>query len=222
MFLCNKFGIEWFCIGITMNTITQKIRYFLFSLLLLLGAPVVAQVNHAPVSNQLKNFYTSLAKLSLSFTFPDGFKEIKAVSTDNFDFDYAMELPGQDFEIWIQVNTQKEDEKLLNDKNIHISNTDSVYVDLAQAQAASFTDDHNYLERSMPPYILDRYGADAGKTYLLSLNDSPVTKHYKYALLIVLQKDHDGTVLAVCFTNEKGPEFFRDMNKASNCLKFKN
>lgn len=205
-----------------MTSITIKIKNFLLIMLLLLWvAPAIAQVNRPVVSNQLKNFYTSLAQINLNFTFPEGFRETKAVYTDNFPFDYAMEIPGEDFEIWFRVNTQKENEKFLGDKNIHISNPDSLFVSLAQDQLSAFTTDKNYLKRGLPHYILDRYNADEGTTYLVNLNDSPITKHYKYALLIVLQKNKLGTVLAICFTNEKGPEFFKDMNKASNCIKFK-
>ncbi len=205
-----------------MNAITRNIKNFLFiTLLLLLVKPAAAQVNHTATGNPVKNFNNSLAGVNLSFTFPDGFKEIKAVNTDNFPFDYAMELPGQDFEIWLRINTQKENEKLLADKNIHVSSPDSVYVGIAQHQINAFTSDKNYLKRGLPPYIVERYNADAGSTYLLNLDDSPITKHYKYALLIVLQKNRLGTVLAVCFTNIKGPDFFKNMNKAGNCLKFK-
>ena len=49
----------------------------------------------------------------------------------------------------------------------------------------------------------------------------PATKRYKYALLITLQKNHTGIILAVCFTNEKGPEFFKNLDRASSCMKFK-
>jgi hypothetical protein len=49
----------------------------------------------------------------------------------------------------------------------------------------------------------------------------PITKHYKYALLITLQKAQTGTILAICFANEKGPEFFKNMGLAKNCIKFK-
>jgi hypothetical protein len=55
----------------------------------------------------------------------------------------------------------------------------------------------------------------------LNLLDFPATKHYKYALLIALQRNHTGTIMAVCFTNDKGPEFFKNVDRASNCLKFK-
>lgn len=205
-----------------MAAITKKSKGFLLIMLLLLwAAPLIAQTNRPVISSQLKNFYSALAQINLSFTFPDGFKEIKTVSTDSFPFDYAMEIPGEDFEIWLRVNTQKENERFLADKNIHIANPDSLFVNLAHEQISAFTTDKNYLKRGLPTYILDRYNADAGSTYLLNLDDSPATKHYKYALLIVIQKNKQGTVLAICFTNEKGPEFFKNMNRASNCLKFK-
>ncbi|MES2427409.1 MAG: hypothetical protein V4560_10575 [Bacteroidota bacterium] len=205
-----------------MNIIAKKINCFLFGiLLLLLVVPVVAQVNHAPANSQLKSFNNALTQVNMAFTFPEGFKEIKAPNTDDLPFHYGMELPGQEFEIWLRVNTQKEDEKFLADKNVRNTGPDSLYLSLAHDQITSFTTDNTYLKRKLPDYILDRYNADAGSTFLLNVDDSPITKHYKYALLIVLQKNRVGTVLAICFTNEKGPEFFKNMNLASSCLKFK-
>jgi hypothetical protein len=204
-----------------MNAVTKKINCFVWSILLLmLAVPVTAQVSHV-VTGQSKTFTSALAEINLTFTFPEGFKEIKAPNTENFPFDYAMELPGSDFEIWMRVSTQKENEKLLADKNIHVTNPDSLYINIAQEQITAFTAEKNYMRRNIPPYILERYNADAGSVYLLSIADSPVTRHYKYGFLTVLQKNKTGTVLAMCFTNEKGPEFFKNMNKASNCLKFK-
>jgi hypothetical protein len=204
-----------------MNAITKKINCFIGSILLvLLAVPVVAQVGHLATS-QPKTFTSELAQVDLNFTFPEGFKEVKAPNTENFPFDYALELPGSGFELWMRVNTQKENEKLLVDKNVHVANPDSLYINLAQDQLTAFTSEKNYMRRNLPPYILERYNADAGSIYLVSINDSPITKHYKYAFLTVLQKNKTGTVLAVCLTNEKGPEFFKNMNKASNCLKFK-
>jgi len=202
-----------------MNIITKN-KSFLFILLsFLISSAAIAQ---KPIGNtQLRSFYTELAQVNLGFTFPEGFKEIKVINTETFPFDYAVELPGADFEIWFRINTQKENEKLLADKSIRVSGPDSLYIGVAQDQIAAFTGDKNYLKRGLPPYILERYNADAGSTYLLNLNDSPITKHYKYALLIVLQKNKLGTLMAICFTNEKGPDFFKNMNKAGNCLKFK-
>ena len=204
-----------------MNAITKLTGRFLFIILLLLfvNSTNAQDAAHA-TSPQLKSFYSSLARLNMTFNVPEGFKEIKVVNTEAMPFEYAMEIPDADFEIWFRTNTQKDNEKFLEDKNIN-SSPDSVYVNIAREQAAAFTSDKNYLVRSIPPYMLDRYNANAGRTCLLNLNDSPLTKHYKYALLIVLQKDKTGTVLAICFTNVKGPEFFKNMYQASNCLKFK-
>jgi hypothetical protein len=204
-----------------MNAITRKINCFIgIILLILLAVPTMAQVSHS-TTNQPKTFISELAQAELSFTFPEGFKEIKAPNTESFPFDYALELPGSDFEIWMRVNTQKENEKFLADKNIRVASPDSLYINLAQDQLTAFTSEKNFMRRNLPSYILERYNADAGSIYLLSIDDSPVTKHYKYAFLTVLQKNKSGTVLAVAFTNEKGPEFFKNMNKASNCLRFK-
>ncbi|WP_214072529.1 hypothetical protein [Mucilaginibacter sp. dw_454] len=206
-----------------MRLITVKVNLFLLTLMLLLAGSALAQTNHNGIvtQSQLKNFNTSLAQIDLTFNFPEGFKEIKAPNTDSYQFDYAMMLPDADFEIWFRVNTQKENEKLLTDKNIRVSNPDSLFVNVAQDQITSFTSEKDYSKRTLPQYILDRYNADAGCTYLMSIDDSPITRHYKYAFVTVLQKNSVGTVMAICFTNDKGPEFFKNMNSAASCLKFK-
>jgi len=205
-----------------MNVIT-KINCLLFVFLLFFAAPVVAQTGRTTTGaqSQLKNFYASLAQIDVAFTFPEGFKEIKAPNTDSYQFDYAMILPNADFEIWFRINTQRENEKLLSDKNIKVNNPDSLFINIAQDQIASFTPEKIHSKRTLPQYILNRYNADAGCIYLISINDTPVTKHYKYAFVTVLQKNGIGTVMAICFTNDKGPEFFKNMNLASSCLKFK-
>jgi hypothetical protein len=178
-----------------------------------------------PVSLQLKNFQQLTAAANVNFISPKGFKEIKAPNNEDLSFDYAMELPGKDFEIWFQVKSQKENyasyEKSIGNKNTAQANPDSLYVGMGTAQAITFAGDKSFLMRNIPPKYLARYNADAGRTYLLNLLDLPVTKGYKYALLITLQKDHTGTILAVCFANEKGPEFFKNIDRASNCIKFK-
>ena len=102
-----------------------------------------------------------------------------------------------------------------------MENPDSVYLDVGKATAVSLAGDQPYFERTIPPEVLAKYHADAGKSYLITLLDLPETKHYKYALLITLQKNHTGTILAICFGNEKGPEFFKNINRASHCLMFK-
>jgi hypothetical protein len=207
-----------------MNIITKGALRLSFLVLLLFAlAPVMAQGIAAPPENQKtkKTFSELLAETNLSFNFPEGFREIRVPNNDIFPFVYGIDMPGRNFELWIRISTQREGEKLLADKNIHLSSPDSLYVGLAQDQIASFTSEKNYLRRILPNYILRRYNADAGSTYLLSIDDNRTTKHYKYALLTAIQKNEGGVLMAVCFTNEKGPEFFRTMNMASSCLKFK-
>ncbi|MDR6940250.1 hypothetical protein [Mucilaginibacter pocheonensis] len=186
--------------------------------------PVPARAK-APISAQYKEFLQLLAQASVSFTFPKNFKEIPAVNNEDFSFDYAMEMPGRDFEVWFQVKSQKENwasyERAQNDDGRQLANPDSLYLDMGKAHATAFTGDRNYFVRNMPQNVLDRYNADAGKSYLLNLLDLPATKHYKYALLITLQRNHTGTIMMVCFTNEKDPEFFKNIDRVSNCLKFK-
>lgn len=186
----------------------------------------ILQVKHVLVSKQLSAFTRLAAQANVSFNFPNGFKEIPAPDNDYFSYDYAMTIPGKDFEIWLQVKSQKENwasyEKARNRPDgQQLTNPDSTYIPLAQAQCAAFAGDNPYSQRVIPPDILARYNADNGKSYLLTLRDMPTTKRYKYALLITLQKAHTGIIMAVCFTNERGPEFFKNMDKASNCLKFK-
>ncbi|MDB5087192.1 MAG: hypothetical protein JWR09_1186 [Mucilaginibacter sp.] len=228
-----------------MEIVLKQIKEILVAgILMLCIAPVFAQVKHTiaqvkppagakapvaaakrPVSVQLAEFIHLAAEANVAFTFPRGFKEIKAPDNDFFSFDYAMTLPGKDFEIWLQVKSQRENwasyEKSKDTPNAELANPDSTYVSLGEAHAAAFTGDTKPFMKIIPPEVLARYNADAGKSYLLTLPDLPATKRYKYALLITLQKNHTGIIMAVCFTNEKDPEFFKNMDRASNCLKFK-
>jgi hypothetical protein len=220
----------------------KQIKQILLSgILLFCIAPAIAQGNKHPVSNKptvlavkkpapisarLKNFREIAVRANVVFNFPKGFKEIPAPDNEDFSFDYAMELPGKGFEIWLQIKSQKENyaayQRTLGNKETSQANPDSLYLGMGTAHALAFTgDETDYFERTIPPKICARYKANAGRSYLLSLLDMPVTKHYKYALLVTLQKNHTGTILAVCFANEKGPEFFKDMDRASNCVKFK-
>ncbi|OOQ60073.1 hypothetical protein [Mucilaginibacter pedocola] len=180
----------------------------------------------AHISPQLKTFLETTARANVVFKFPQGFKEVPAPDNEDFSFDYAMAIPGKDFEIWFQVKSQKENyaayQRTLGNKETMQDNPDSLYLGLGTAHAQAFAGDaSSYFTRIITPKYLQRYNADAGRSYLLNLLDMPITKHYKYGLLITLQKDRTGTILAVCFANDKGPEFFKNIDKASNCLKFK-
>lgn len=213
-------GILLFCFAPTLHVEAQK-------------QPVKSQKNVAAkprakpifISPQLKNFQQLTAQANINFISPKGFREIKAPDNEDLSFDYAMEVPGKEFEIWFQVKSQKENyasyQRSIGNKSTEQANPDSLYLDMGRAQAITFAGDNNFLIRDIPPKYRAKYNADAGKTYLLNLQDMPVTKHYKYALLITLQKDHIGTILAVCFSNEKGPEFFKNIDRASTCIKFK-
>lgn len=162
-------------------------------------------------------FNKDLADANLSFTLPNGFKEAKPVNDDAFD--YAIEVPDGDFEIWFEAKSLKDNKpvKLKNDKQV---NPDSLYLEMGRDQAEALKGDKDYLTRSIPQNSLSRYGADAGKTYLVNLPDAPSTKHYKYAMVVVLQKNRVGTLEAVCFGNELGPGFFKYLGMAQSCIKF--
>ena len=178
-----------------------------------------------PPSEQLKDFYYLASEANVKFTFPAGFKELQVTNDEDFSYDYAMELPGREFEIWMQVKSQKQDwatyQRYKDDKSKQLANPDSLYIGWGRAQATALTGNQNYLTRNISQDILTRYNATAGKSYLLNLLNLPETNHYRYALLLTLQKDHIGTILAVCFTNEKNPEFFKNINQISRYLKFK-
>ena len=215
-----------------MKPTLRKFKHILFTQILILLAvtAISQQIKHKSTvakttSNQLKAFYQLDAEANVVFIYPEGFKEIPVINNEDFSFDYAMVLPGHDFEIWFRVRSLKrnwEDYQLYsNDPTRSIENPDSLYNHIGLAQAISFTGDKNYFTTIIPKDVLARYNATAGKTYLLNLLDMRATKHYKYALLITLQKDHIGTIVAVCFANDKGSEFFKNISKASKCLKFK-
>lgn len=176
-------------------------------------------------SGQYREFMRIVAQANVAYIQPKGFKEIQAPNDEDYSFDYALEIPDQDFEVWYQVKSQKQNyvsyEQGRYDTDRQTENPDSLYINMSRAQATTFTGERETPARVIPPAVLKRFRADAGKSYLLNLPDLPATKHYKYALLIMLQRNHTGTIMTVCFTNDKGPEFFKNVDRASNCLKFK-
>lgn len=212
-----------------MATILRQFKQILFTAIcFLVVAPVFSQLRHnpammvkKPVPNEQKtNFYHLAIQTNVAFDWPKGFTEIQAPDDEDFSFDFALALPGQDFEVWYRLKPEKADWARFRD-NPKTENPDSIYKAVGKASAANFCGDQKYFERNIPHNVLARNNADAGKSYLLTLLDFPQSKHYKYALLIILQKNHTGTIVAICFTNEKGPEFFKNVNRATNCLRFK-
>ena len=156
-------------------------QILLTGILLFCIMPVIAQVKKNPAktrqvqqvkntsveSPQLKNFLQIAAQANVKFIFPAGFKEIKAPDNEDFSFDYGMELPGKEFEIWLQVKSQKENwasyEKSLADNTARQANPDSLYLGLGTAHAASFTGEREFFTRNIPENIAERYHADAGR-----------------------------------------------------------
>jgi hypothetical protein len=186
---------------------------------------VFAQSKQAPVKPDRKKFYQLLKEANLKFTYPPGFREIAPVDNDDFAYDFAMELPDHDFEVWIQVKSQRQNwfsyDRARNDKSQRqVANPDSMYVEMSKADASALSADSNILVRNMPAKVLAGYNADVGKSYLINLPDLDITKHYKYALLVALQKKHTGTLIAVYFTNEKDADFYREVYRAAHCLRF--
>ena len=182
-------------------------QILIITCLLFYAGAVFAQQKPGKPSRELKNFTKVAAKANVAFLLPEGFKEIPL--TDGLSFDYGISIPEQEFEIWYKVIPQNE------------TTPDSAYIEIGKNEAVALAGETDFLVRGMSDRVLADYGADAGKAYLLSLPDVAVTKHYKYALLITLQKNNKGMVMAVCFTNEKGPDFFRKINRARNSIRFK-
>ena len=176
-------------------------------------------------SKQLKQLYSLATAARASFEFPNGFNEIRALDDDDFSFDYAVDLPGKELEIWFQVISEKE--TLLtkdwgkNSNSDLLGNPDSLYNSLGTVTSQQLTGNKHITGKNMSPEYLAAYHADAGKSFLLTLLDKSKTRHFKYALLFALQKFHAGTIIVICFSNEKGPEFFNNISKPSKALQFK-
>ncbi len=219
-----------------MRCFSRQFKQILFTLLLsILAATAISQIKPqrakakpAPaktVSPRLRDFMRLTTSAGIDFTFPEGFKETKIFNNEDYAFDYAMEIPGQGFEIWFRVKPQKNDWQnyLLakNDPHKQTPDPDTAYIALAHAQASTLAEDTSWIKRGILPDVLERYNANAGQSYLLTLPDRRATNAYKYALVLAIEKDHTGTILAVCFTNDKSTEFFKNVSRISRYMKFK-
>ena len=213
----------------------HQIKQLLISVLLILCVDnAMAQYKHNKVvklkpsfvSSQLKAFMVETSDAGANFIFPKGYREINAHDDEDFSFDYAVELPGKEFEAWFQVKSQRQNwVSYIHNKNVpgkQVTNPDSLYSAAGAAQAMAFTGDRRYYyTRNIPYEVLERYHADAGKSYLITLLDMPATKHYKYALMLTFQKFHTGSITGVYFTNDKNPEFYKNVDRISRSFKFK-
>jgi hypothetical protein len=133
-------GILLFCIAPVLMVEAQRHPYKTKKVVAVKQA--VKPVNISP---QLKNFQQLTAAANVNFISPKGFKEIKAPNNEDLSFDYAMELPGKDFEIWFQVKSQKENYasylRSIGDQSTMQANPDSLYLGMGTAHAIAFTGD---------------------------------------------------------------------------------
>jgi hypothetical protein len=200
----------------------KKVRVLIFLLfpLVVFVPDTVGKQN--PSGRDLKIFRDLLANINATFILPDGFNEIKPVAADKFACQYALQLPTADFEVRFQVNSLKSEWKSFEQARGEKINPDSLYSKLAVNAVKGLATDGKYFSRAIPESILEEYNADLGRSYFFNLADSPETNHYQYALLVVLQKNHYGNIVVVCFSNERGPGFFKNINKLKDCLRFSN
>lgn len=200
----------------------KKIRVLVFLLFPLVIFTPVANGQQTPVDRDLKIFRDLLANINATFILPDGFNEIKPNTTEKLPCQYALQLPTADFEVHFQVNSLKQEWKSFEQNKGDRVNPDSLYSKLAVNEVKGLAADGRYFSRAIPDRILQEYNADLGRSYFFSLADLPETNHYQYALLVVLQKNHCGNIVVVCFSNERGPGFFKNINKLKECLRFTN
>ncbi len=169
-------------------------------------------------------FSKQIAETNIDFEIPGFFKELK-IMPDEPGFNYGLELPNTGFEVWYQINPLKQHwqnfDTQKGEPKKAIENPDSLYLSIAQAKAISLAGKGNYFTKTLPLNALWHFNATSGKSFLLNLLDANATKHYKYGLLIVLQKDHVGNVLMLFLSNDTGPAFFRNVRRASLSIRFK-
>ena len=171
-------------------------------------------------SPQLAGFKELITGINGSITIPESFTETRAPNNDKLPFQYGLKFPDADCEVWFQVNSVKSEWQKFEKVGKLGLNPDSSYLKLAAEEAKVMSGSEQFLSRPMPSRILESYNADEGRSYFITLADLPETKNYQYALIIVLHKNRQGSVVAVCLTNDKGPTFFRNINKLRYCFRF--
>lgn len=194
----------------------------IFILVWLVGIVVLGQsVQYFP---QLKSFQQNLAGINVQFAFPREFKEIKTVHTTDLDIDYAMELPSENFQVWFMVRNLQQQHakaKVFEDASkMAADNPDSLYKSFAKTTAIALAGKDNYTVKVLPPEALALFRANNGQSYLLSLYNTPITNHYKYGLLICLQKHGAGSVSMLFLSNDNGPGFYKNVNRACYSVRF--
>ena len=199
-----------------MKPATKNIFTIVCSLAFILVAQ--AQTNQGD-SKEAKHFKELLSQVNASFATPDGFTEIKALNSEKTNYQYALEIPDGGFEVRFQVNDIRKQWKLF-DKGSAGTNPDSLYTKIVDAQVSSLSAEGNHYHNVIPPRILQYYNADLGHSYYFGLMNAPYTKGYQYALLVVIQKSRYGSISVICLGNERGPEFFKKVNKLRSCIKF--
>jgi hypothetical protein len=205
--------------------IFKKVSIFIFLLLsLIIFTPAAIGQQIQPPGRELKIFRDLLSIINATFIVPDGFNEVKPVANDKFACNYALKIPDVDFEARFQVNSIKAEWKNFEKGKGDRINPDSLYTKIATTEVKGLAGDNRFFSRGIPQSILQEYKADLGRSYFFSLADSPETNpsHYQYGLLVVLQKNHYGNICVACFSNERGPGFFKNINKLKDCLRFTN
>lgn len=184
-----------------------------------LAFAALAQSKPVP-GQQLTGFKNLLSGINGTFTLPENFTEVKIANSDKLPFQYGLKLPNADCEVWFQVNSVKADWQKFEKAGNQGANPDSSYLNTATEEAKTLCGTNDILSRPMPTRILESYNADEGRSYFITLADLPETRHYQYALLIVLHKNHYGNIVAAFLTNDKGPAFFKNINKLRYCFRF--
>jgi len=177
-------------------------------------------------STQFKTFQQALAETNLQFVIPKNFKEIEPIQTATADVnvDYAVMLPQSNFQVWFKVKNIAQEEARFKasdgDAKLSLANPDSLYSFKSLSTAIKLAGKGNFTYKSLPQNVLDSFHADAGCSYQLNLRDMPETNHYKYGLLISLQKNTSGYILMLFLGNENGPAFYKKVNMAYYSVRF--